>query len=150
MNCASKLARYNLAKVIIKYFRQVDNTLYSFKNKEQLYQIGDEINRVMNLYNLRLQNKFTTNKNNHYDFENDHPSEVLLGYVWNKISDTLLPNVTISHGRQGKGIKGIELTDKPFSPATITKKNSSKCPSATVSPLRNFFGPTQNRTKNHI
>ena len=84
MNRASKVAGYKLAKVIIRYFRQVDNMLHSFKMKEQLYQIGDEINRVMNLYNLPLQNKFTTNEENHYHFENDHPSEVLLGYVWDK------------------------------------------------------------------
>ena len=76
----------------------------------------------MTLYNLPLQNKLMTNKDNHYYFENDHPSEVLLGYVWDKINDTLLPNVTISHGRKGKGIKGIELTDKPFNPVTITKR----------------------------
>ena len=38
----------------------------------------------MNLYNLPLQNKFTTNQENHYDFENDHPTELLLGYIWEK------------------------------------------------------------------
>ena len=52
VNRTSKVARYDLAEVFIKYFRQVDNVLYSFKDKDQLYQICDEIKRIMTLYNL--------------------------------------------------------------------------------------------------
>ena len=33
-----------LAKLVILYFRQVDNFLYSFKSKETLHKIGFEIN----------------------------------------------------------------------------------------------------------
>ena len=66
-----------LAALVMVYFRQVDNFLYSFKSKNTLHKIGFEINRIMEQHNLNLQIPFSTTKDDHYDFEKDHSEEVI-------------------------------------------------------------------------
>ena len=57
-----------VVKVIIKYFRQVDNVMYLMKTKEMLVKVGLEINNLMNQHNLQLQIPYSTNKESHYNF----------------------------------------------------------------------------------
>ena len=110
-----------IVQIIIKYNRQVYNIMFSLKTKEMLEHIGNEINTIMNRNNLQLQILYSTNKANHYDFSLEAPSEVVVGYIWNKVNDTILPNTIISHGRSGQGLKGKLLREHPFSPVSITK-----------------------------
>ena len=53
----------------------------------------------------------------------------------------MTPNVTISHGRKGKGIKGIELINKPFDLITITKRVLLSVLSQLYDPLGVFLDP---------
>ena len=60
LNRVSNFARTELAKLIIKYFRAVDNMLHSFETKEQMIAIAEEIDEVMTSFNFPLQRPYTT------------------------------------------------------------------------------------------
>ena len=102
------------AALVILYFRQVDNFLYSFHTKETLYKIGFDIDKVMKAYNLHLQLPFSTTQQDHYNFKIDHSSEVVLGYEWDKVLDQILPHTIISHKRGTQGRKGVLLSEQKF------------------------------------
>ena len=77
----------------------MDNLLYSFQSKDLLETTGDEIFQLMEHNNMNLQNRYTTSKECHYQFDNEPEKEVILGFTWCKVTDTLMPATIISHGR---------------------------------------------------
>ena len=143
MELVAKEANDDLAKFINRFYRQVDNLIYSFKTKDQLYKIGTEIDRIMTLHNLPLQLKFSTNQANHFDFASDHPEEVLPGYNWDKKAITLIPNIVISHGHLSGGRKGLEIISKPFDPLIITKRIVLSVLSQLWNPLGIYYDPVK-------
>ena len=68
MKEVAKATDDHMAKFIILYFRAVDNLLYSFRSKEELYKVGYEINRIMTQHNFPLQIPFSTSQAHHNDF----------------------------------------------------------------------------------
>ena len=115
------------AALVMLFFCQVDNFLYSFSTKEALHEIGFKIDKVMTKNNLNLQPPFSTTKQDHYDFEIDHSSEVVLGYQWDKILDLIQPHTVISHIRGTQGRKGILHSEQEFKPEKNDKENCFKC-----------------------
>ena len=128
-----------LAALVILYFRQVDNFLYSFRSKEMIYKVGFKIDRVMKDHNLHLQLPFSTTQQDHYDFELDHSSEVVLGYEWDKVLNQILPHTIISHKRGTQGKKGLLLSEQRFTPETMTKRVVLSVLSMLYNPLGVFY-----------
>ena len=128
-----------LVALIILYFRQVDNFLYSFRTKESLHKVGFEIDKVMTAHNLHLQLPFSTTQQDHYNFEVDHCNEVVLGCEWDKVLDQLLPHTVISHKRGFQGKKGILLTDQESTPEKMTKRIVLSVLSMLYDPLGVFY-----------
>ena len=100
-----------LARIIICHFRLVDNLLYSFQTKELLESTGEEIFKLLEHHNLHLQHRYSTSELHHYDFSIEQPQEVILGFRWCKLSDTICPATVLSHGRSRDGSKGKLLKD---------------------------------------
>ena len=132
-------ATSSLARTIICHFCQVDNLLYSFQIKELLQSTGEEIYNLLEHNNLNLQSKYSTNQQNHYQFDLEQPQEVVLGFRWCKITDTLSPATIISHGRIRGGLKGKLLKDHPFRADTITKCTMLAVISQLYDPTGNLF-----------
>ena len=95
----------------------------------------------MNKYNLPLQLRYSTTKEEHPDWESDVPQEILLGYRWDKILDELIPNLEITHGNKGRGLKGELLKEKPFTLEDMSKRKLLLILSSLYDPLGIFSAP---------
>ena len=138
------------AALVMLYFHQVDNFLYSFSTKEALYKVGFEIDKVMTTHNLNLQLPFSTTQQDHYNFETDHSSEVVLGYEWDKVLDQILPHTIISHKRGTQGRKGALLSEQEFTPEKMTKRIVLSVLSMLHVPMGCFYYFISLLSKTHI
>ena len=117
----------------------MDNLLYSFQTKELLESTGEEIFDLLEHHNLQLQNRYSTSKLHHYDFSIEQPQEVILGFHWCKINDTICPATILSHGRLRDGSKGKLLKDHHLDAHSITKRTILAIISQLWDPTGQFF-----------
>ena len=87
-----------------------------------MHSVSSVIDTAMTKHSLPLQCPYTTASQFHDDFTSDHSSEVILGFMWDMKLATIIPHITLSHGRKAHGDKGTKLEDQPLGPKNITKK----------------------------
>ena len=127
------------SNLIISNFCIVDNLLFLFQSPAEMHEVAGVIKETMVHHSLPLQQPSTTSNKYHPDFKEDHPSEVVLGYLWCKVQDTIVPNIVLSHGRKSKGKKGIKWVDQPISARNISKKIIISLMQQLWDPLGFFF-----------
>ena len=86
-----------------------------------MHSVSSVIDTAMTEHTLPLQRPYTKASQFHDNFASDHSSEVILGYMWDKQFDTIIPHIILSHGRKSHGDKGPKLADQPLGPKNITK-----------------------------
>ena len=111
-----------MVEITLRYLRQVDNMLNSFRTRLELETLGEEIYKLMRKYNLPLQLKFSSIEEAHPDWEADTRVETLLGYEWDKRTDLLIPNINLTRDNKNKGIKGELIRNRPFKLEEMTKR----------------------------
>ena len=132
-------ASSSLARTIICHFRLVDKLLYSFQTRELLESTGKDIFDLLEHHNLHLQNRYSTSKLHHYDFSIEQPQEVILGFHWCKINDTICPATILSHGRLRDGSKCKLLKDHQLDAHSITERTILAIISQLWDPTGQFF-----------
>merc|ERR1711888_123193 len=130
-----------MVEITLRYLRQVDNMLNSFRTKQELELLGEEIYKLMRKYNLPLQFKFSSIERAHPDWEADTPVETLLGYQWDKRTDQILPNINLTRDNKTKKFKGDLIKNKPFKLEEMTKRRLLSLLSSLYDPMGTFLSP---------
>ena len=127
------------ARLILEFFRLVDNMTYSFRNKEPMITCAKEIESELNKYSLPLKNTFDTNDPT---LPEDKSSEIIYGYVWCKKTDTLTPNLEYSIHKKRAGVRsGPPLTQEPPEDRMWTRRTVCRIAMQTYNPRGTTAGP---------
>ena len=114
-----------VAKFILTYLRLVDNILTSFRSKKEMTRVAIEINRTLSKYSLDLKMIGDTSKEFADDWDEEDNNEIIFGYIWDKVTDNLKPNITFNLFRKKAGKdQGPSAEVQPPVPYDWTKRKA--------------------------